>query len=210
MRATGAANAAATRPVVPTGNNVGTAADGALASGNAFPPSDAQPAPDDQSSTAANDGQDNDFLLESTLALLLGLGLAGAAILAFRSRRRRGNRAEPAPVPNVSPAAMAAPVRSSAPMAAPAAPVPSPARATPVTHSGEDRQTTLERMVAAAPDKDNPFNSRKARRRRARILLQHRQQLQQAQEERFDWRTYSSGKRSAAPSSHAMPETAKV
>lgn len=35
-----------------------------------------------------------------------------------------------------------------------------------------ERDALLNRMVAAAPDAANPFTSRKARRRRARLILQ--------------------------------------
>lgn len=55
---------------------------------------------------------------------------------------------------------------------------------------GEDRQALLDRMVAAEPDALNPFGSRKARLRRARLILQHREQLQ-TQGKPFDWRTYT-------------------
>lgn len=37
------------------------------------------------------------------------------------------------------------------------------------------RRELLERMVAAAPNDENPFTSRKARLRRARLILQHRE-----------------------------------
>ncbi|HQS98128.1 MAG TPA: hypothetical protein PK823_16720 [Novosphingobium sp.] len=38
--------------------------------------------------------------------------------------------------------------------------------------SASERETLLDRMVFAAPDAANPFTSRKARRRRARLILQ--------------------------------------
>ncbi len=201
---------AAPEPIVPTENNIGTAADGALAAGNAFPPADASPVTDEQSSGALTDGGDNDFLLEGAIALLLGLGLAGAAILAIRSRRKKGGGTEPATVSGVAPAAGAAPAWSPMPVKAPAeARVQTPAAARAIPSASEDRQAVLERMVAAPPDKENPFTSRKARRRRARILLQHRER-QQAQESGFDWRTYSSREKPAVPAYRVAPEVAKV
>lgn len=38
--------------------------------------------------------------------------------------------------------------------------------------SADERAELIERMVAAAPDDANPFTSRKARRRRARLIMQ--------------------------------------
>lgn len=38
--------------------------------------------------------------------------------------------------------------------------------------SADDRAELMERMVVAAPDEANPFTSRKARRRRARLIIQ--------------------------------------
>lgn len=52
-----------------------------------------------------------------------------------------------------------------------------------------DRRALLDVMAAATPDEKNPYITRKARLRRARMLLQHREHLQ-TQGEPFDWRTY--------------------
>lgn len=66
------------------------------------------------------------------------------------------------------------------------------AQAGPVPN-GEARRELLEQMVAAEPDKENPFTSAKARRRRARCILAHREHLQREQTpEPFDWRTHPS------------------
>jgi hypothetical protein len=48
-------------------------------------------------------------------------------------------------------------------------------------------------MVDASPDEANPFTSPRSRRKRARLILQHRAHLEQTQgAEPFDWRTYRS------------------
>jgi hypothetical protein len=66
--------------------------------------------------------------------------------------------------------------------------------------TGEARQELLSKMVAAAPDQSNPFLSPKARRRRARVILQHREAMQrQGSDARFDWRTYSPTTKTSAP-----------
>jgi hypothetical protein len=56
--------------------------------------------------------------------------------------------------------------------------VAAPALSGAVPH-GEARLALLDRMVAAAPDEANPFTSVKARRKRARIILQSREVAQQ-------------------------------
>lgn len=56
---------------------------------------------------------------------------------------------------------------------------------------GSDRHAMIESMVAAAPDASNPFRSAKARRRRARLVLQGREQrLQDKAQQPFDFRQY--------------------
>lgn len=69
----------------------------------------------------------------------------------------------------------------------------------PVPH-GEDREALVRRIVAAEPDGANPYRSRKARRRRARIQLKHHETLQ-SRGEPFDWRTYKPTTRSSPASS---------
>lgn len=57
--------------------------------------------------------------------------------------------------------------------------------------TGEERAELLKRMMEAAPDKANPFHTPRARMRRARLILQAREQeLREKATERFDWRTY--------------------
>ncbi|PKB19313.1 LPXTG-motif cell wall-anchored protein [Novosphingobium kunmingense] len=57
--------------------------------------------------------------------------------------------------------------------------------------SGSDRHKLVEEMVAAQPDSANPFRTAKARRRRARLILQGREQrLQEKAGQPFDFRQY--------------------
>jgi hypothetical protein len=86
---------------------------------------------------------------------------------------------------------VAAPTAEPAPFVMPAGPVPE-ARA--------ERDALLEEMVAARPDAENPFTSRKARLRRARIILQSREQHQKEDATKpFDWRTYRPSTSHPAP-----------
>jgi hypothetical protein len=65
---------------------------------------------------------------------------------------------------------------------------------------GEARDALLERMIDAPASAENPFRSRKARRRRARIILQTlEQQQREAAVQPFDWRTYDQGRHVAPP-----------
>lgn len=65
---------------------------------------------------------------------------------------------------------------------------------------GEARDALLERMIDAPASAENPFHSRKARRRRARIILQTLEQRQrEAAVQPFDWRTYDQGRHVAPP-----------
>ncbi|WP_156841869.1 hypothetical protein [Novosphingobium aquimarinum] len=71
--------------------------------------------------------------------------------------------------------------------------------------TGAARADLLNRMVAAAPDESNPFVSPKARRRRARVILQHRAFLQRhSSDARFDWRTYRPTTKSSTPADTPM------
>jgi hypothetical protein len=59
--------------------------------------------------------------------------------------------------------------------------------------TGEARQQLIDAMVAAPPDEANPFTSLRARRKRARIILQARErELRDQATQPFDWRTYKS------------------
>jgi len=70
---------------------------------------------------------------------------------------------------------------------------------------GEARQQLLSDMVAAEPDASNPFRSPKSRRRRARVILQHREHLQrQGSDQRFDWRTYRPTTKPSTPVKPSM------
>lgn len=143
------------------------------------------------------------------LALLAAGGLAGAGLVAARSRRKRDDDefAEAARVESV-PVAPTAGVQPAIESAVPAAAAPEPfaermtepsdrrfaaPAGTPVgtVPSGEEREALLQRMVAAPPDEANPFTSLRSRRKRARLILQHQAHVQETQGEKpFDWRTY--------------------
>jgi hypothetical protein len=70
----------------------------------------------------------------------------------------------------------------------------------PVPHSRAERDALLEAMVAAPPDAENPFTSRKGRLRRARIILQSLEQEQKEEAIKpFDWRTYNPSTSHPAP-----------
>ena len=123
--------------------------------------------------------------------LLAALGLGGALAL---TRRRKRDTSEP--VVFERPAVAAPPQPASIAPVAPLKPMfnfapapeierkvervaaPAPVLTGVVPH-GEERQALLDRMVAAAPDKANPFTSAQGRRKRARIILQSREAAQQ-------------------------------
>jgi hypothetical protein len=88
-------------------------------------------------------------------------------------------------VPATAPAAAEGPA-----FVMPAGPVP----------RGEARDALLKQMADAAPDAQNPFHARKARLRRARLILQHLEhQQEQAAIQPFDWRTYKPSTSHPAP-----------
>lgn len=157
------------------------------------------------------------FTAEAALAALLGAAGFIAAALLIRSRRRReSDRADAAyeAVPYASPSAMMRPVMG--------VPVEAP-DPTPVSYAfydtkaplklgdrpvivegevptGDAREELLRRMIEAEPDASNPFTSRKARRRRARLILQSREHGQAAPHDSnqpFDWRSYRSSTQNA-------------
>lgn len=189
----------ATASVVPTEDRKGTAADGALAGGNAFPPP--VPAPAETVAVPPVDRGVGGFPAEAALGLVLVLIAAVAGVLRIRSRRR-GRTAESGaiddtyaydpvtwtPVPRETLVEPASGIAEEAPASA-----------------AEERRELLESMVAAPPDKDNPFTSRKARMRRARILL--RREQRQRQEKRFDWRNYRTP---AGPTAPAVSDKVEV
>ncbi|CDO37154.1 hypothetical protein [Novosphingobium sp. KN65.2] len=238
--APGATSRRAAEPVVvPNESRAGTAADGALAQGDVADPVPASPLstvpPADAGADVAADAppadDGSDLPIEGILGLLAAAGIAGAGIMAMRSRRKRVRQPRSRqPLPGTyKPAATYSPVRASADASASRAPAAAPMPAggsaamastaaqaparraperkvrAPVTDSGpvptgEERHALLERMVAAPPDPGNPFTSRKARMRRARIQLQHREHLQkQGMAQSFDWRSYRPATKPSTP-----------
>ncbi|MFY7836495.1 MAG: hypothetical protein ACOVQ0_09475 [Novosphingobium sp.] len=106
-------------------------------------------------------------------ASILVLGVAVAAL----HRRRRPYEEDVDFVPPVIVPPGRAEARS--PMAArmagvqqPITPRPAVTMPTVAPAGMREREALIERMVAAAPDAANPFTSRKARRRRARLIMQ--------------------------------------
>jgi len=155
-----------------------------------------------------------DGIIVASILGVIGLGLAG--FVATRRRQREDDvqdtpyETQPAHVaeaPTTSiPDELAvraeghAPAAASTTIAAP--PLPSGPLASGPLPSGDERERLLDRMVAAQPDEANPFTSAKARRKRARIILQARESEQGQQSSApFDWRTY----RSPASSDLAPP-----
>lgn len=202
-------------PRVPTATDAGTARDGTLARGDAPPAVTASPQSDTPAAmpapagatapatgpTSAARATDEDGLSTAGIVgLVAALGVAGAGI-AMMLRRRRPAEAdyveEPAE-PEPTPAAMADPMALASNPPARLGPSAEALAAGPVP-IGDDRQALLDAMVAAQPDEANPFTSRKARLRRARLILQHREHLQM-QGKPFDWRTYRPTTRPSNPS----------
>ncbi len=75
--------------------------------------------------------------------------------------------------------------------------------------TGEERAELLQRMMEAEPDEANPFHTPRARMRRARLILQTREQeLRDKATERFDWRTYKPSMKPGLSTAQPMAETA--
>lgn len=139
-----------------------------------------QPQVDPVAVAAPVQGDDSSSLLYAGLAGALGLGAIG--LFAATRRRRvepldRSVEYEPAATavePAIAPSQPTPLVR---PAFAPMAPWSEP-RVTAAARPGDtnaltlNRAALLDRMVAAEPDSNNPFTSSKARRRRARLMLQ--------------------------------------
>lgn len=106
-------------------------------------------------------------------ALPVGLGASilvlGGVAMALRRRRRPYEDDVDFTPPMVVPPVQRA-VASPRPTVAYAPTATTTAAVAPASPS--EREALLDRMVAAAPDAANPFTSRKARRRRARLILQ--------------------------------------
>lgn len=148
------------------------------------------------------------------LALLAAAGLAGAGLLAMRSRRRARHADEHVDEVVETIPVEAVPVAVAVPAAAPVAdrPAASPERfampAGPVP-TGAERDALLQRMIAAPPDAANPFVSRKRRAQRARILLAQREAtLRSRSTEPFDWRTYCATGANVAERADSPPKVA--
>jgi hypothetical protein len=138
--------------------------------------------------------------------IVVVLGLGAAALFASRRRKTAGEVYEPVEAVEPASAVVAEPafvleaptplVRTPAPVAmATSGPVP----------IGDAREDLLQSMVDAAPDAENPFTSGKARRRRARLILQAHEQHQREAEERFDFRKYQSPVRATGAEAHRIP-----
>ena len=155
------------------------------------PPPAPDVAPVNGAEVSGDDSGDDNGL---ALAGLLGLVALGGAGLWAAGRRRRGAMDEPVYVepvqtaPAASPPARLAqpgtvtpvPVRTAEPVAT------APAMRSEDFHAPaaitrreavnpSDREAVLAAMVDAAPSEENPFTSRKARMRRARLILQGRE-----------------------------------
>lgn len=100
---------------------------------------------------------------------------------------------------NMEPAAprsqIAEQIKEPAPRPAPPMPAASPSvTAFGTDANSEDRHAILENMVAEEPSDENPFTSRKARMRRARLILQGRESRGQplgGTQRAIDWNAYS-------------------
>jgi hypothetical protein len=141
-------------------------------------PTNIQPTPEQATDITA--------VLGLVLIALVGLVLAVFMFAALRRRRARimdSNAGRPI-APAVTPTRPVASVAEPAPLAEPApfmlrepsrtlrtngAAVPLPAR---LPESYEERSALLQRMIDAKPDRANPFTDRRARMRRARLILQ--------------------------------------
>lgn len=184
------------------------------------PPLAAAPAAADMPPTVAENTRTDDpgtgFTAEAALAALLGAaGFIGAALLIRSRRRRESDRTDNAyeAVPYASPSAMrpvtGAPVKAPDPTPvsyafydtkAPLELGDKPVIVEGEVPTGDAREELLRRMIEAEPDASNPFTSRKARRRRARLILQSREHGQAAPHDRkepFDWRSYRSSTQNA-------------
>lgn len=130
-------------------------------------PADAAPPPP----VATDDGASDWALPVGAAATLLVLGGVGFAM----SRRRRAYEEDVDFVPPVAtrPAFRPQPeTRTTAPVAPERLTAPTFAMSPVAARTASEREALIERIVAAAPDDANPFTSRKARRRRARIMVQ--------------------------------------
>jgi hypothetical protein len=134
-----------------------------------------------------------DEAIAAAVLALAGLGIAG--FIAVRRRRRHEEALYDAVYEPEADDVSEAPMTSIGdelafrePEPALAAPAPVPEGAVP---TGEARQQLIAQMAAAPPVEANPFTSYRARRKRARIILQAREhELREQAAQPFDWRTY--------------------
>ncbi|PNU04133.1 hypothetical protein [Novosphingobium guangzhouense] len=219
----------AAQPNVPTAQNSGSSANGALAQGS-VPPAAPAPARDVSAPTAQPSvapapvaSTADRFPIAEVAGILAALGVAALGIFAMRRRRSEPVYEEADyPPPSLEPARTPA---AAAEAAVPVVREPSHATsatagnsatailaASPLPQSPEERYELLDAMAAAAPDEGNPFTSRKGRLRRARLQLQHREHEEASGRTRpFDFRTYRPTVKDAVSSEPAARrETAEV
>lgn len=160
--------------------------------------------------------------------LLAALGLGGAYALSRRRRRPQDEAVEferpvVTPIVPVAPSATA-PAPFKPLVTAPRTPaiaqqiagerLTSPIASAPVAErrierfamptgpvpQGDERDALIEQMVDAPADKANPFTTRKARRRRAKIMLASREsELKQQARQPFDWRQHETATSETTP-----------
>ena len=164
------------------------------------PANDVAPLPDEAAAPVAaaptpapqpTPAQTNDVVgtLGIVLLALLALAILAAGLLFLRRRHPVAAEVEETPVV-ADTAEEPSPVYAAEPVAEPVAPTPIRRRdANPVAgalpsdgaavdlpaklpESYEERSALLDQMVAAKPDRANPFTDRRARLRRARLILQ--------------------------------------
>lgn len=194
----------------------------ALAAAEPAPAGAAVPATEQETAAGAvsarnvgGDAGDERGVPDEAILALAGLLAAGgvAGFLAARPARRRKDEFDEASAPRAVeagivpeddpatsiPEALAVPLDAE-PATRPEGRAPRPARIEDETFVmpvgpvpwGKARGNLIRRMIAAPPDAANPFTSTKARRRRARIILQSREaSLREESQRPFDWRTYT-------------------
>lgn len=133
-------------------------------------PDEAAAASAPDTTAITNEGSTDWAIPVGAAATLLVLGGVGLAL----SRRRRPYEEDVDFVPPVAtrPAFRPQPERRVAPPVAPERLTAPDFAMAPPLRSDAEREALIERITAAAPDEANPFTSRKARRRRARIMVQ--------------------------------------
>lgn len=157
-----------------------------------------EPVAQDSVSVAGEEDSTGQIAVALLAALILALG--AGAFLAFGRRRKRQTASVPVverpPLAQarIVPEVQAEPVRTAAPEPVSREPIRNVepvtfVSSTPVTgglpHAGasvalprtvpesfEERDALLKRMIAATPDRANPFRSRRARAKRAKLILQ--------------------------------------